>query len=153
MPYLQWGSAGYAHVVARYLTAVDDAELADALRRSLRYCAVRFSVAAGLFTGQAGMALALGQASVSLNRPDLAAKERAAGKALFKYAVPGQDGVRFLGGPLLTRFSADLWHGSAGVLLALTRMLTGLPDPLFTLDAMISDDPVRPSASFQDIPA
>lgn len=137
MPYLQWGSAGYAHVVARYLTMIDDAGLADALRRSLRYCSVRFAAAAGLLGGQAGMALALGQASVLLDRPDLAAQERAAGIALFKHAVAGQDGVRFLGGgPLLMRFSADLWSGSAGVLLALTRMLTGLPDPLFTLDAV-----------------
>ncbi|GII01395.1 class III lanthionine synthetase LanKC [Planobispora takensis] len=144
MPYLFAGSAGYAHVAARYLTTADDPVLADALRRSLRACSGRFAVAPALFAGQAGLGLALGQAAALLDRPDLAIREIEAGTALFKHAVPGRNGVRFLSTSLLMRFSADLWHGSAGVVLALSRILTGLPDPLFTLDAALTRPPVHP---------
>ena len=59
---------------------------------------------------------------------------------LFKYAIPNDDGVRFVGDGF-RRLSADLWSGSAGVLLSLHGLLTATPDVLFTLDNMISDCP------------
>ena len=59
----------------------------------------------------------------------------AAGTALFKHAVPDATGVRFIGDKNL-RFSADLWSGSAGILLALQQALTPQLDPLLTLDAV-----------------
>ena len=136
MPYLYAGSAGYVRVLARYLSAVEDDGLAEVLRRSLRACTLRFTVAAGLFQGVAGLGLALGETADLYDRPDLAAHEIAAGTALFKHAVPGPDGVRFLGDKL-ARLSADLWSGSAGILLALHRMVARPADPLFTLDAAV----------------
>ncbi|WP_214322624.1 class III lanthionine synthetase LanKC [Nonomuraea sediminis] len=128
MPYLFAGSAGYASVLSRYLTVVEDAELADVLRRCLRNCTVRFTVGVGLFQGMAGLALTLSQAG-------LRAEAIRSGTGLFKYAIPGDDGgIRFVGDRFL-QLSADLWSGSAGVLLAAHHLVTGAPDPLFTLDS------------------
>ncbi|MEV0247306.1 class III lanthionine synthetase LanKC [Nocardia sp. NPDC050712] len=122
MPYLASGSAGYAQVLARYLTRHDEPGLADTLSACLRATDIRFTAAPGLFHGQAGMALAQADSSRLT--------------ALFKYAIPGPAGVRWLGGHG-QRLSADLATGSAGVLLALHHALTGIPDPLFTLDAAL----------------
>ncbi|MEU8898661.1 class III lanthionine synthetase LanKC [Nocardia sp. NPDC048505] len=126
MPYLASGSAGYALVASRYLRRHDDPVLAEALRRCLRSAGIRFTAAPGLFHGQAGMALAQADSGLPL--------DPARWTALFKYAIPGATGVRWLGGHG-QRLSADLATGSAGVLLALHHALTGSPDPLFTLDA------------------
>ena len=136
-PYLWAGSAGYAHTVIRYLTVTEDPALAESLRQCLRTCTIRHTVYAGLFQGIAGFGLVLGEAARLLGRPDLAIAETGAGTALFKYAVPDATGVRFLGDAGM-RFSADLWSGSAGILLTLQRMLSQSPDPLFTLDAAVT---------------
>jgi hypothetical protein len=140
MPYLSAGSASFAFVLSRYLTVVQDTELADVLRRCLRYCSVRFTVGVGLFQGLAGLTLTLAQTADLLNRPDLRTEAIKSGAALFKYAIPGDNGVRFIGDRFL-QLSADLWSGSAGVLLALHHLLTAAPDPLFTLDGMINRAP------------
>lgn len=140
MPYIYAGSAGYAHVLCRYAGRLCDPVLADALDRSLRACTIRCTAHAGLFQGQAGLALTLGQAAGLLGRPPLADAEIASGTALFKYAIPGPHGVRFPGDQV-ARLSADLWSGSAGVLLALHRMLEDVADPLFTLDGLVADRP------------
>ncbi|HEX4703880.1 MAG TPA: hypothetical protein VH352_17255, partial [Pseudonocardiaceae bacterium] len=58
------------------------------------------------------------------------------GTALFKHAVPHDTGIRWLGDDG-SRFSAELWTGSAGVLLAVSRLLTNAADPLFTLDRYV----------------
>ncbi|MEV4175264.1 class III lanthionine synthetase LanKC [Nonomuraea sp. NPDC049709] len=133
MPYLFAGSAGYASVLSRYLTVVEDAELAGVLARCLRYCTVRFTVGVGLFQGLAGLTLALSQSADLLGDAGLRGEAIRSGAALFKYAIPGDDGVRFVGDRFL-QLSADLWSGSAGVLLAVHHLLAGTPDPLFTLD-------------------
>ncbi|NUR89842.1 MAG: serine/threonine protein kinase, partial [Nonomuraea sp.] len=128
MPYLFAGSAGYAWVLSRYLTAADDPELAAVLRRCLRNCTVRFTVGVGLFQGMAGLSLALAAAGSR-------AAALASGAGLFKYAVPdAAGGIRFVGDRFL-QLSADLWSGSAGVLLAAHHLARGGHDPLFTLDA------------------
>jgi len=51
--------------------------------------------------------------------------------------VPHSSGVRWTGG-YGHRLSAELWSGSAGVLLALERMLTRRHDLLFTLDRAVA---------------
>ena len=140
LPYLSVGSAGYAFVLSRYLTVFEDTELAEVLRRCLRYCSVRFTVGAGLFQGLAGLTLTLAQTADLLDRPRLRAEAIKSGAALFKHAIPGDDGVRFLGDRFL-QLSADLWSGSAGVLLALHHLLAAVPDPLFTLDGMVNRAP------------
>ncbi|MEV6279713.1 lanthionine synthetase C family protein [Nocardia sp. NPDC051832] len=139
MPYLAAGSAGYAQVLTRYLSRHDEPALADVVDRCLRAADIRFTAAPGLFHGQSGMALARADAAIHAGRP----YSKARLTALFKYAIPGPAGVRWLGGHG-QRLSADLATGSAGVLLALQHTLTGCPDPLFTLDAALSSAAPQP---------
>ncbi|HEX4705599.1 MAG TPA: serine/threonine protein kinase, partial [Pseudonocardiaceae bacterium] len=61
--YLCSGSAGYVHVLARYLAVSEVPELAGVLRSCLRALTVRFTVSAGLFQGLAGLGMVLGEAS------------------------------------------------------------------------------------------
>ncbi|MFR9800573.1 class III lanthionine synthetase LanKC [Streptomyces sp. MS06] len=135
MPYLYCGTAGMLRAVARYnrlrpddrLTAVE-----GALMPRLR---TRYTVMPGLYQGLAGLGFALSDlAAVS---GDAEHREHAldTAAALFKYAVPGDDGVRFLGDGL-QRFSADLWSGSSGILLFLHEVLHPGRDRLFSLDRL-----------------
>ncbi|WP_107481309.1 class III lanthionine synthetase LanKC [Streptomyces malaysiense] len=149
MPYLFCGTAGMLRAVARYrrlrpddrLTAVE-----GALTPRLR---TRYTVMPGLYQGLAGLGFALTDlAAVS---GDAEHREHAldTAAALFKYAVPGAGGVRFLGDGL-QRFSADLWSGSAGILLFLHELLHPGRDRLFSLDRLCAkaavDDGGSPSA-------
>jgi tRNA A-37 threonylcarbamoyl transferase component Bud32 len=140
-PYLYAGSAGYAHVLLRYLKITDDQELSEALRQCLRACTLQFTAYAGLFQGVAGFSLVLSEATELASRPDYQAAAIKSGTALFKYAIPDATGVRYLGDGGL-RFSAGLWSGSAGILLALQQVLNPRPDPLFTLDQAAEDKAV-----------
>jgi Lanthionine synthetase C-like protein len=140
-PYLSSGSAGYVHVLSRYLTRSDVPELDGVLRRCLRALTGRFTVSAGLFGGLAGLGMVLGEAAGLLDRDDLAAQEITVATGLFKHAVPHETGIRWLGDNG-SRFSAELMTGSAGVLLAVSRLLTNAPDPLYTLDRYLAADDV-----------
>jgi hypothetical protein len=142
VPYLCSGSAGYVHVLTRYLLMSDVPELTGVLKRCLRALTGRFTVSAGLFQGLAGFGMVLGEAAGLLDRDDLAAQEVTVGTALFKHAVPHETGIRWLGDNG-SRFSAELWTGSAGVLLAVSRLLTKAADPLFTLDRYLDDPAIR----------
>ncbi|MBP2181807.1 class III lanthionine synthetase LanKC [Amycolatopsis magusensis] len=146
MPYLFAGSAGFVHVLSRYLTVVRDDELATVLEGCLRSLGIRFTVSSGLFQGQAGMGLALSGAARLLDRPELADRALDSARALVKYAVPHATGVRWAGSHG-QRLSAELWSGSAGVLLALHQVLEREPDPLFTLDALLPEDEAAPAAT------
>jgi hypothetical protein len=87
----------------------------------------------GLYSGLAGLAFARAEHADWAGGPaDHDAAVRLA-TGLAKYAIPHPTGVRFLGDELL-RYSAELWSGSAGVLLALHRVLHGGADQFFTLD-------------------
>ncbi|MCO5973033.1 class III lanthionine synthetase LanKC [Actinoallomurus soli] len=142
-PYLFGGSAGYAAVLSRYLACRPDAEFdvigdgdlgaADALERCLRACTARFAVFPGLFPGLAGLAVTLADAGRRLGRPELMDAALTSARGLFRSAVPREDGVGWLGEPG-QRLSADLWSGSAGILLALCRLTDPAPAPLDTLD-------------------
>jgi tRNA A-37 threonylcarbamoyl transferase component Bud32 len=137
--YLFAGSAGYAAVLSRYLAHRPDAEFegdadlrpTDVLERSLRGCLVRFTALPGLLQGLAGIAAALAGAGRRLSRPELLDAGLTSARGLFRYAIPRVDGVAWIGEPG-HRLSADLWSGSAGILLAL-RQLTD-PIPRDTLD-------------------
>jgi hypothetical protein len=77
-----------------------------------------------------------------LARPELLLAAHASARGLFRYAVPRRAGVAWLGQPGL-RLSADLWSGSAGMLLALCQLTDPTP---FALDALDALDERQPSA-------
>lgn len=152
VPYLKSGSAGYAHVLARYSALAPEPELCAALEGCLRALDIRITATPGLFDGQAGMALVLADIAELCDRPELAASARRSAIALVKHAVPHDDGARWPGGPGL-RLSADLATGGAGVLLALSRVLGQAGDPLFTLDRYVAAQRVIPSPHLVPAPA
>ncbi|WP_405981917.1 class III lanthionine synthetase LanKC [Streptomyces sp. NBC_00158] len=125
MPYLATGAAGVAAVLTRYVATAPDERCAAALPGLVAGVRVsRATKEAGLYRGLAGLAWFLtGHAELT---GTAAAREDAvrATTGLLKYAVPYRRGVRFLGAGS-QRFTADLSSGSAGVLLALHRLLSG----------------------------
>ncbi|MCW2940334.1 MAG: hypothetical protein JWN00_3319 [Actinomycetia bacterium] len=136
MPYLFAGSAGMVFAVSRCLRYVEDERLAAALPRMLAPLRLGYTVMSGLFQGLAGYAFTLADHGLLADdEPSRQAALRAT-RYLLKYAIPHGDGVRFLGDQLL-RYSAELWSGSAGVLLALSHVLAPRPDALFTVDELI----------------
>lgn len=148
MPYLGCGTAGYVHVLARYLGRRPDAELAELLRTCVRAVSIRFTVCPGLFQGQAGMVLAHTDVAARFPDENFLPDAPARPTALFKHAIAGETGVRWLGGRG-ERLSADLATGSAGILLALHHATTGVVDPLFTLDHCLEPPADRPGRSGQ----
>ncbi|WP_433334743.1 class III lanthionine synthetase LanKC [Spirillospora sp. CA-294931] len=152
-PYLFAGSAGYATVLARYLAHRPDAGFgmpvdlgpAEVLDLCLRACSVRFTVFPGLFPGLAGLVVTLADAGALLGRPDLVDAAFGGARGLFRYAIPREDGVGWLGEPG-QRFSADLWSGAAGILLALRHLTDAAPFLFAPLDEPLaaSSDAVAP---------
>jgi hypothetical protein len=140
-PYLFAGSAGQASVLSRYLAHRSDAEFdedatfraADVLEQCLRACSIRFTALPGLFPGLAGLASVLAGAGRRLGRPELLDAAFTSARGLFRYAIPRDDGVCWLGEPGV-RLSADLWSGSAGILLAVHQLIDPAPSPLDLLD-------------------
>lgn len=149
MPYLAVGSAGVGHVLTRYVAADGDPRLAAALPRVFAGVDRRLAVEPGLYQGLAGLAFALADHAdlAGPERPDLdhAGNGPPSGRAsavrvasgLFTHAVPAPGGgARFLGEHSL-RFSTELWSGTAGILLALDRILRGPHGQFFTLDHLV----------------
>jgi hypothetical protein len=140
-PYLFAGSAGYAAVLSRYLAHRPGAEFdegsefraADVLERCLRACSIRFTALPGLFPGLTGLAVVLAGAGRRLGRPELLDAALTSARGLFRYAIPRDDGVGWLGEPGV-RLSADLWSGSAGILLGVHQLIDPVPGPLDLLD-------------------
>ena len=88
----------------------------------------------GLYSGLAGLAFVLAEhADWAGDESDRAAAVSVA-TGLVKYAIPHGAGVRFLGDRLSQRYSAELWSGGAGVLLAVHRVLHGATGHFFTDD-------------------
>ncbi len=152
-PYLFVGSAGQASVLSRYLAHRPDAEFetglpvraADVLERCLRACSIRFTALPGLFPGLAGLAVVLAGAGRRLGRPELVDAAFTSARGLFRYAIPRDAGVDWLGEPGV-RLSAELWSGSAGILLAVHQLIDPAPSSLDLLDVHLpaSRDTVRP---------
>jgi hypothetical protein len=133
-PYVFAGSAGYAAVLSRYLAAntkadyeeqftLDDVTLnaAEVLNRCLKACTAHFAVFPGLFQGLAGLTTTLADVADRLGRPELKEVALTNARGLFRYAIPHPAGTAWQGEPG-HRLSTDLWSGSAGVLLTLTRL-------------------------------
>ncbi|MFI7673262.1 class III lanthionine synthetase LanKC [Actinophytocola sp. NPDC049390] len=135
MPYVHCGSAGMLLVTTRCLAARDDERLQDAQERLRLRLGGPFTVMAGLYQGITGLGFALAEHARLTGDTTSAGMATRTGTALFKYAVPWEHGVRFLGEGR-SRYSADLWSGSAGVLLFLHTLLEPGQDPLFTVDRL-----------------
>ncbi|MFC6085874.1 class III lanthionine synthetase LanKC [Sphaerisporangium aureirubrum] len=133
LPYLGTGSAGVALALTRYQAAVPGERIAAALPRVLADTAKTYCGVPGLYPGLAGLAFALADHAEITGDAACAHAALDAARGLVKYAVPDGHGVRFLGDGSL-RFSAELWSGGAGVLLALHRVLHGASGH-FLLDA------------------
>jgi class III lanthionine synthetase len=134
MPYLYAGSAGVAFVLTRYAARVADERFATSLPLILDDVRKRCTTQAGLYCGLAGLAFVLAEHADFTGDVGQAAAAVSLATGLMKHAIPHAEGIRFLGDGLM-RYSAELWSGSAGVLLALDRVLHGGRDHFFTIDA------------------
>jgi class III lanthionine synthetase len=134
MPYLYAGSAGVAFVLTRYAASAPDERFAARLPLILDDVRKRCTTQAGLYCGLAGLAFVLSEHADWTGDVGEAAAAVSLATGLMKHAIPHMDGIRFLGDGLM-RYSAELWSGSAGVLLALDRVLHGGRDHFFTIDA------------------
>ncbi|MFJ7335901.1 class III lanthionine synthetase LanKC [Streptomyces sp. NPDC101110] len=133
-PYLYRGSAGFATVAARYLPVADE-DLASEVDAAMRASTTATTYYAGLYEGQSGLIFALCEhASLTGSSTSRTAAVKTA-QALFCHAVSTATGAHFHG-EYLMRYSTELWSGSAGVLLALTRLLDDTQDAFFTLDRL-----------------
>ncbi|MBR7826920.1 class III lanthionine synthetase LanKC [Actinospica sp. MGRD01-02] len=132
MPYYAIGSAGVGTVLTRYVhtDGVQDERFAAALPRIVADADKLCATESGLYAGLAGLAHFLTDHAELTGRSTDRERAVKVATGLLKYAVPHGEGVRFLGTGAL-RFSADLSSGSAGVLLAVCRILDGPGADLF----------------------
>ncbi|MGW0182501.1 class III lanthionine synthetase LanKC [Nocardia sp. NPDC003345] len=123
MPYLSEGSAGVGTVALLYAAGEEKGGLiADSLPGFERDAFKLFTYNAGLYSGLAGLLLFQNELrSRGGSRPD---RLQTIGRALEKYLVPRGDHYMVLGDGG-TRFSADVWSGSAGVIRALDSVIHG----------------------------
>jgi len=144
MPYLAHGSAGIGLVLRRFLKHRRDEGFATAAVAIRRASTSRFFAQPGLFAGRAGMILALGADEHGIDNGGIKGRDAenrspaARGRdgqdpdvldqvrRLAWHAVRYQDTLAFPG-EQLSRLSADLATGSAGVLLALGSVLQDSP--------------------------
>jgi hypothetical protein len=120
LPYLEGGSGGIALVAREYLAHAEDPVLSAFVPPVRPVCASEFVREPGLFGGRAGLIAILGL----LSEPGQDHQALESIRRLSWHAVRKQDGLYFPG-PGLTRLSADLASGSAGILLALHTVFEG----------------------------
>ncbi|WP_424858075.1 class III lanthionine synthetase LanKC [Streptomyces sp. SAI-170] len=123
LPYLSMGSAGVATVLTRLAAVTGDERCVRALPEVLPMCRLTCAAEPGLYTGVSGWAYTLAEHAQHSDGAELDTAVRVA-TGLAKYAIRHPRGLRLLGGGE-ERYHADLGSGSAGVLLALARILDG----------------------------
>jgi hypothetical protein len=138
LPYLYCGTAGVGMVASRYLAATGDERLADTMPGLLAGVGSRFTHYGGLYAGMAGVGLFLHDHARRHQDGTALAQAWQAAKRMFLYAVPHGAGS-FVMGEHDLRMSADLWYGSAGVLVFLSQLLGDRTDSLFTLDELTNE--------------
>ncbi|MFC1419048.1 class III lanthionine synthetase LanKC [Streptacidiphilus cavernicola] len=131
--YLTIGSAGVATALTRLAADLGDERCATALPRVLVPCRATSSVEPGLYTGVGSWAYAHAEHADHAGGPDDRATAVRIATSLAKYTVRFGGGLRVLGS-FEPRYHADLATGSAGVLLALARVVKGPPASLFLPD-------------------
>ncbi|MER7764271.1 class III lanthionine synthetase LanKC [Streptomyces sp. NPDC097619] len=125
MPYLGTGAAGLVTALVPYAAGAPDERCAAALPRLVAGVRVsRATKEVGLYRGLAGLSRCLTGYAEHAGTDGAREDAVRAATGLLKYAVPYRRGVRFLGAGA-QRFTADLSHGAAGVLLSLHRLLSG----------------------------
>ncbi|MFD6421100.1 class III lanthionine synthetase LanKC [Streptomyces sp. NPDC060198] len=138
LPYLAEGSAGVALALTRLAATTGDERCVRTLPQVVAMCRLTCTVDPGLHTGLAGPVYALAEYADYAERAEPAGHVGGPGEratalrvatGLAKYAIRHPDGLRVLGAAE-ERFHADLGSGSAGVLLALARVLDGPGAPL-----------------------
>ncbi|MDH6143769.1 serine/threonine protein kinase [Kitasatospora sp. GP30] len=125
LPYLADGSAGIGMALTRYASLESGADLRPVLDGILADATKKVTIQAGLHQGLAGLVVFRADHARWAGSPadDITARQLADGLAM--HAIPYErGGVRILGHGL-SRFSADLATGSAGVLAALSRLAFG----------------------------
>ncbi|MEV8632690.1 class III lanthionine synthetase LanKC [Streptosporangium sp. NPDC051023] len=129
LPYLDEGSVGIGLALARYLAHRDDERFRAALNGCELVTRGGFYVQPGLFTGRAGMIVALAArqaAAQSAPAPgvgaDIDINMAAQLRGLGWHALPYGGGLAFPGDQLL-RLSMDFATGTAGVLFAMSTAL------------------------------
>lgn len=142
--YLSIGSAGVASMLASLAADSGDERLASALPRVLVPCRSTNSMEPGLFTGVGSWVFALARHAECDGGADAEATAVRVATSLAKYAVRTPTGLRLLGA-FEPRYHADLAGGSAGVLIALARLVRGTGAEFFTAEP--AGVIVRPSAA------
>ncbi|MFY4722289.1 class III lanthionine synthetase LanKC [Streptomyces sp. LaBMicrA B280] len=133
LPYLAAGSAGVALALGRLAALSGDERLSATLPRVLTMCRLTCAAEPGLYLGVAGWAYCLAEHAHHTGDPGEHTTAVRIATGLAKYTIRHPSGLRVLAGGQ-ERFTADLASGSAGVLLALARVLDGpgvrlLPTP------------------------
>ncbi|MEV5986160.1 class III lanthionine synthetase LanKC [Streptomyces sp. NPDC052051] len=124
LPYLSIGSAGVATALSRLAAATGDERCTAALPRVLTMCRLTCAAEPGLYLGVAGWAFTLAEHAHHSGDPGERDMALRIATGLAKYTIRHPSGLRVLAGGQ-ERYTSDLASGSAGVLLALTRVLDG----------------------------
>lgn len=135
MPYLLDGSVGIGMVLDRFLQLRPDADLAAASGQIRTAAEAEFYIESGLFSGRAGMVLALAARRTDRSPDEVAVAQV---RRLRWHAVGYGGGLAFPGSQLL-RLSMDLATGTAGVLLAIGAALADDPIALPFLAPRLED--------------
>ncbi|MEO3793035.1 class III lanthionine synthetase LanKC [Nonomuraea sp. B10E15] len=138
-PYWESGSAGLGTACLRYGVALDDQEMLDQARALAHGCANRWVLWPTLASGLAGLGMYLLDCAEFLPEEKSlwhGAAEKAAG-VLTLYRVE-YDGLLHMPGENLRTVSSDLFTGSAGALLFITRLLDGGGNRNFLPDYLIA---------------
>ncbi|MYR32953.1 phosphotransferase [Nocardiopsis alba] len=140
LPYFSIGSAGIGMVLDSYLDRVDDEDLRSSKTAIVAGMKSRFSVFSGLFSGHAGLLLALATMSGTCHHERASGLVAAVGALNWQVLRHGSH--RSFPGDQLLRLSNDLATGSAGVLLALksAERSLELSDPSIGLPFFSGDE-------------
>jgi hypothetical protein len=116
------GSAGVGTAAVRYWLATGETVYREALNGLVPDCSRKYAGRPGLSQGLAGMANFLVDAHLATADPGLLRRARETARGILLFAVDRPEGVAFPGNWNL-RLSCDFATGSAGVALALDRVL------------------------------
>lgn len=119
LPYLDEGSAGVALVGREYLAQAEDPAVSDFVTAATLCCTSPYVREPGLLRGRAGLVAALALSGEHGEEALLRSIRN------FSWHAVAKDTGLFLPGAGLTRLSADLATGSAGLLLALHTVFEG----------------------------